>query len=1237
MAEKPNAPAQTLSLPKGGGAIKGIGETFRPDVFTGTGNFSVPIYTSPGRNGFGPKLALDYSTGGGNGPFGLGWSLSLPRVTRKTEKGLPRYDASDVFVLSGAEDLVPTGQPTPRDGYTVTGFRPRTEGLFSRIERWEDATGAVHWRATTKDNVTSIYGKTAAARLADPANLRRVYEWLLQETFDARGNHMLYEYSREDPTTVPAAIYEDNRVYTQLYLRRIFYGNTNEAVGPHRSGTDHRDTLAEVERHYLFEVFFDYGDLSGDSDSNGASGPVTADWLLRPDPFSTYRAGFEIRTLRRCRRIIMYHHAAELDSAIRVKSTDLAYDLNPDTRISFLAAVTLTGYRRVNNTYRAASFPPVTFRYSAFRPTEQRYQSVRANGDAFPPLPLSDPDVALVDLFGKGLPDLLHTTPSGFRYWKNSGGGVFDSPRTMPRAPVGVLLSQGDASFADLAGDGRADLLVLNGTLRGFYETTPNGDWLPLRLIQSTSTLNLSDRNARLLDLTGDGLTDVLVTRERHFLWHECYGETGYASPRIIPRVYDLNEFPDVSFDDPTGRVRLADMNGDGLLDIVLIHNSRIDYWPNLGYGRFGKRITMADAPRLERDFDPARLFLADLDGSGCTDLVYVESGRVRFWFNRSGNSWSDEQIIYGTPDTSNQAAVRFADFYGMGTTALIWSYALNRQPDGNYKVLDFCGGVKPYLLVEMDNHMGATTRVDYASSTRFYLEDEAAGEPWITRLSFPVQVVAKVEAIDHVSRTKLTTTYKYHHGYFDGQEREFRGFGRVDRFDTESFADFAAPGLYDESVPFDNAAPAYYLPPIETRTWFHTGIYFDQTAPGQVFDYEDLDQAYRQSYYAGDPQAFTLDSHAVETGGVPREAYRALRGAILRTEVYAHDGTTKAEHPYQVTENCYRVRLLQPQATNRHAVYHMTMLESLTYHYERQPSDPRVRHLLNPRVDDFGNITDSVTVVYPRRAAPPHLPEQAETKILYTHADFINVTGEKNFYYVSLPYQTRLYEITGPPQQRYRLTDFDTLLADPDDFVPYHRQPALGTLQKRIVDWTRTYYRTDAEPDALDPPTEFDHRLGLGVVERLGLPYETYRAALTRDLIDEVYGNDPAGNPRVTPTILREGGYHHLKPDTPETWWIPSGRTGYNDAGFYQPVRTQDAFGNISQTVYDAYDLLVEQAIDPLTNTILATNDYRVLQPWQLTDPNRNRTEVAFDTLGMVAGTAVRGGGIRSVDSSPT
>src|SRR5882724_9737749 len=92
-----------LSLPKGGGALRGIGEKFSTNAATGTGSLTVPIATSPGRAGFELALQLGYDSGGGNGPFGLGWKLSIPSITRKTDKGLPRYadaEASDIFVLS---------------------------------------------------------------------------------------------------------------------------------------------------------------------------------------------------------------------------------------------------------------------------------------------------------------------------------------------------------------------------------------------------------------------------------------------------------------------------------------------------------------------------------------------------------------------------------------------------------------------------------------------------------------------------------------------------------------------------------------------------------------------------------------------------------------------------------------------------------------------------------------------------------------------------------------------------------------------------------------------------------------------------------------------------------------------------------------------------------------------------------------------------------------------------------
>jgi len=490
--------------------------------------------------------------------------------------------------------------------FSISLYRPCAEGLFARIERWERKAGRdVHWRAITKENVTSIYGRTATARIADPQSSNHVYEWLLEETFDAKGNHMLYEYVQEDAALQLPGIHEHNRNYTQAYIRRIIYGNTPEGldadrrVGPIRATTDHTNPLRTRERHYLFEVLFDYEtptenlDIAADL-SHVTAHTVPGNWPVREGPFSSFRAGFEIRTLRRRRCVLMRHHfnEDELVGAPLVKSTDFQYTINPDTKLLFLSSATVSGYRRDPNDgqqYLKRNLPPVTFKYSEFKPQQQHYQSVTARGqDLSPPRLIGAPVFTVMDVFGNGLPNILNDTVGGFHYWENLGKGQLDRRHPQHGGQPVHSFAEPNVSIGDTGGDGLADLVVDAPSISGFYESTSDGHWKAFKRFQTMLSFNLSDPNARLLDLTGDGLSDVLVTRDSHFLWFRCKGEAGYDEPLRISRKHDLDILPDVYFNDPAGRVRLADVTGDGLNDIVLVHDGRIDYWPNLGYGKFG-------------------------------------------------------------------------------------------------------------------------------------------------------------------------------------------------------------------------------------------------------------------------------------------------------------------------------------------------------------------------------------------------------------------------------------------------------------------------------------------------------------------------------------------------------------------------------------------------------------------------------------------------------------------------
>ncbi len=179
-----------ISLPKGGGALRGIDEKFEVNAPNGTASFSIPLPLSPGRNNFTPSLSLSYNSGAGNSPFGLGWNLNLPSIQRKTDKQLPSYnDDDDVFLYAGAEDLVPyleknsSGnwealKPSQQGSFKVRRYRPRIEGDFSRIEKIIHPDGDLYWRLTTRDNVTTLLGRTPEARIADPVDDSRIFKWL---------------------------------------------------------------------------------------------------------------------------------------------------------------------------------------------------------------------------------------------------------------------------------------------------------------------------------------------------------------------------------------------------------------------------------------------------------------------------------------------------------------------------------------------------------------------------------------------------------------------------------------------------------------------------------------------------------------------------------------------------------------------------------------------------------------------------------------------------------------------------------------------------------------------------------------------------------------------------------------------------------------------------------------------------------------------------------------------------
>ena len=1207
--------------PQGGGAQSGLGEKFSPDLFTGTGNFSVPIAVPPGRNGFQPELTLGYSSGNGNGTFGMGWALGIPGVTRKTSRGIPVYsDEQDIFILSGSEDLVPvtsTSSVTETITHSKTYYRPRTEGLFARIIHHKKSTGEDYWEVRSKNGLISFYGapnafdsaQSSSANscvIANPENRKAIFGWCLSKTVDPFGNEIIYEYERDfDFAQSPS----NPHIYDQLYLSSIKYAQYMDGD----------------EKKYVCEVRLNYEE--------------------RPDSFSSYRQGFEMRTTKRCATIEMFTHTDETRKT-KVYHFDYLTQL-PLNGASLLKAVRVEGPSTGSGTSDEESefMPPLDFGYSTFVPSRRGLGQVSG---PIPALSLALPGYELADLNGNGLPDLLQLDGIAARYWLNKGGGKFSNPKNLSISPA-VQLGQPGVQLIDANGNGRNDLLVNNGLMTGYYPGEFGAVWSE-RLFQPYSkapSVNFADPEVQLMDLNGDGMTDVLHNGSKF----QCFLNDpvkGFDKVRVADKT-----FANFSFADP--RIRFADMTGDGLQDIVLISSGRVQYWPNMGYGRFGKKVNMTNAPRFPEQYNPAQVLLGDLDGDGLADIAFVENNSVTLYINQSANGFSEGTKIVNTPAVFDPNDLRITDLHGTGQPGILWSMAGIDGRAGKMYFLDFTNNNKPYVLEEMNNNMGSITRVQYGSSIQHYLRDEKnPATRWKTELPFSVQVVNRVEVLDLLSGGKLATEYNYHHGYWDGAEREFRGFGRVDTIDTETFEQFtstALSNLFNDSIDNNLNSPDHltseqYTPPVMTKSWFEPGPVGTDFTRWHEVNFSD-------EYWSGDANVLERTQQmksllAALTRRARRDALRTLRGTMLRSETYALDGSVLQSKPYTVSENLMSVRLeFSPEEdpalfngweksgqgywAGTGYIFFPFNVGQRTTQYERG-NDPMHSMSFVKDYDAYGQTLGQLSVGLPRGASPIS-GGNGNYLATYGESEFIYADIEDGQYMVDRTKRSVSYDATKPANSTsvfaFRDAIFDSQVTLP------------------VIGCSLNFYDGDAFEGLL-----------YGEIGEFGTAVRSEALVLTDQIISDVYESntpecfksdpdwsDSNGYPASFEGLLQNNderlGYKDRRTGFPnhiEGWYIEGGRMKYDwqDVTIEHPVglmlESKDVFDNTSTVAYDDYSLLPETTRQYLNGTdyleTTAEYDYRVMQAKKVTDPNGNITEFDFSPLGLLRATAVIGKG---------
>jgi RHS repeat-associated protein len=727
-------------------------------------------------------------------------------------------------------------------------FRSRVEGGFLRFFWSPDHRT---WRVQDKSGVTMELGvpldgsKDATALEVNPDAKSEIYKWHLVRQYDTYGEANPPSAS-ELPAPFNVVVYRYKKNGGQAYLTDIFH--TTPAADP--ATTDVEQFAHHVRLKYETRPDRTFSYRSGFLLEQNLR-------LERVDVASKPFGGGEESPRHLLRR---YHLTYD-----RVQHVSLLASLEVEGRCAEGGASDPNGPVAEADTVTESGgalpeitdcprLPPMTFEYTHVEPFttdgapglvylagyegfDERIREIASS----PPHSITEGTSALFDIDSDALPDMLVTAPGKYGpahgvFFNAAGGRADRFGSAVPMGMRGVLgagpgtlkLSNLNVVPLDLDGDATADLLHMPAAKR-YALYTPSlvsGNWTWVgRAVDTASQQNVKialDRDApetRVLDVNFDGLVDVVVSSGKELQTFYSLGRfpggdgqfgqasrTGSATASIsndpVRTCLPTSGNP-VRFSD--GEVHIAEMNGDGIPDIVRMRRGDIHYWPGRGNGVWGtgkrddcpansfangREITMTESPEYS-DIDGVSLRIDDVNGDGLDDLVQVRYADVDIWLNVDGTSWTKRHMVRDTPPSPSHAErVHLVDINGSGTRDILWGRA------GNFSYIDLQGGRKPWLLSRVENGLGKSTDLEYSTSTEEMLTAAAFGgncdpakkpwaSPWCSKMPTVAHVVKRVIESDNLKvagqpRAQYITEYDYRDPVFEGRQREFRGFKKA-------------------------------------------------------------------------------------------------------------------------------------------------------------------------------------------------------------------------------------------------------------------------------------------------------------------------------------------------------------------------------------------------------------------------------------------------------------------------
>jgi RHS repeat-associated protein len=643
-----------------------IGGTFSVSPM-GAATYSIPILVAEGALGLRPDIELVYSSQGGDGLAGIGWTLSgFSKITRcaltiavdNKMQGV-QYSAQDRFCLDGIP-LVYMGMAA--DGakeYRTEVYRHQQIKAYGSL-----GTGPAVFTVQQPNGTVHFYGYTANSRIQAPGTGGEIRVWAVGKVSNSSGHQIEYKYVVDAtngeyyPDEVRWTYASDQSAADAKYALKFTVESRNDSrtgyVGGSPWQTSKRLTTIEYKFNsqlvHTYSLGYEYG-TSGRSRLTSVSqaGPddsLKPTQVLWADGVSGF--GNEITLPYNNSGGPVLYGDFNGDGDADIYRMEVATQPNLSWRLMLsqgdgtFASLVDTGLNAIGNgqvllDYNGDGRQDVL--YNADLGPNDAPQLALSTGDesgsgSYFTTPASVPGLSVVwqtyvpvDLNGDGLDDLARQgSPSIISQLNNGTGFASQVITTLPGSSAVTLYYPGPLQSADFDGDGRDDLLVARGTGSRTWEaylSNGNGFTTPgVSMGVTTSTT----ADVMVLDINGDGLSDVLL-RNTSGIWTTRLS-TGKAGAAFVAPTCTTP----VNFS--LSKTTVVDYDGDGRMDVL-----RPD-------GATGWRVQRSDGrcyltanyTNLVGGTSPSSTFRTrgvDVTGDGSLDIVIEPStvsalGKVR-------------------------------------------------------------------------------------------------------------------------------------------------------------------------------------------------------------------------------------------------------------------------------------------------------------------------------------------------------------------------------------------------------------------------------------------------------------------------------------------------------------------------------------------------------------------------------------------------------------------------------